>query len=216
MGGSELIEREYIVTLKAGVDYEQFNVEMIASTGAGAIPDRTVDVANARPGSKRNTHYALTEDEANTLRQDQRVDAVEIPPEQDDDIIIEPLAFQTGNFNKTTSSSGTYMNWGMRRCIERDNPYSTSSNANLNTFGYNLDGTGVDVVIQDTGIQVGHPEFNDANGVSRIKQIDWYQESGLSGSMPSGHYSDWNGHGTHVLGTPTIYGQYIKDQLLLI
>ena len=201
MGGSKLIEREYIVTLKAGVDYEQFNVEMIASTGAGAIPDRTVDVANARPGSKRNTHYALTEDEANTLRQDQRVDAVEIPPEQDDDIIIEPLAFQTGNFNKTTSSSGTYMNWGMRRCIERDNPYSASSTATLNTFGYNLDGTGVDVVIQDTGIQVGHPEFNDANGVSRIKQIDWYQESGLSGSMPSGHYSDWNGHGTHVAGT---------------
>ena len=73
-----MIEREYIVTLKAGVDYEQFNVEMIASTGGGAIPDRTVDVANARPGSKRNTHYALTEDEADTLRQDQRVDAVEI------------------------------------------------------------------------------------------------------------------------------------------
>ena len=62
------------------------------------------------------------------------------------------------------------MNWGMRRCIERDN--LIHPNTNLNTFGYNLDGTGVDVVIQDTGIC--NYEFNDANGVSRIKQIDWY------------------------------------------
>ena len=37
---------------------------MIASTGAGDIPSRTVDVANARPGSQRNTHYALTDEEA--------------------------------------------------------------------------------------------------------------------------------------------------------
>ena len=40
-------EKEYIVTLKAGVDYDAFNTEMVASTGAGDIPNRTVDVANA-------------------------------------------------------------------------------------------------------------------------------------------------------------------------
>ena len=57
-------EKEYIVTLKKGVEYDQFNQEMIASTGAGDIPNRTVDVANPRPASQRNTHYALTEEEA--------------------------------------------------------------------------------------------------------------------------------------------------------
>ena len=41
------------------------------------------------------------------------------------------------------------MNWGMRRCIERDNHIQPSSNE----FAYTLDGTGVDVVIQDTGVQ---------------------------------------------------------------
>ena len=41
-------EKEYIVTLKKDVDYDAFNAEMIASTGAGDIPNRTVDVANAR------------------------------------------------------------------------------------------------------------------------------------------------------------------------
>lgn len=196
-----MIEREYIVTLKKDVDYEKFNEEMVQSTGEGAIPNRTVDVADARPGSKRNTHYALNEQEVIELRKDSRVDAVEIPPEHDDNIIIEPLAAQSGNFTKTTSQSGNFMNWGMRRCIENANPYGTALTDPGGDYTYNLDGTGVDVVIQDTGIQIGHPEFNDANGVSRIQQIDWYTESGLTGTMPSGHYSDWNGHGSHVAGT---------------
>ena len=200
MGRFKLMEREYIVTLKKDVDYAQFNQEMIASTGAGNIPNRTVDVADARPGSKRNTHYALTEAEVNQLRNDPRVDAVEIPPEQRTDISPEPLAIQTGNFSKTTSDGGAYMNWGMRRCIERDNPY-TFSTPSSNEFAYTLDGTGVDVVIQDTGVQPGHPEYDDADGNTRLQQIDWYAASGLSGSMPSNFNSDYNGHGSHVAGT---------------
>ena len=92
------------------------------------------------------------------------------------------------------------MNWGMRRCIERDNPY-TSSTPSSNEFAYTLDGTGVDVVIQDTGVQPGHPEYDDADGNTRLQQIDWYAASGLSGSMPSNFNSDYNGHGSHVAGT---------------
>ena len=52
-------EKEYVVTLNKGVDYAQFNQEMIASTGAGDIPNRTVDVADARQLSTRNTHLSL-------------------------------------------------------------------------------------------------------------------------------------------------------------
>ena len=68
-------------------------------------------------------------------------------------------------------------------------------------YNYVLDGTGVDVVIMDTGIQPDHPEFQDANGVSRVKQINWYTESGQSGIQDSNHYRDTDGHGTHVAGT---------------
>ena len=35
-------EKEYIVTLEAGVDYDAFNAEMIANTGAGDIPNRYI------------------------------------------------------------------------------------------------------------------------------------------------------------------------------
>ena len=42
------------------------------------------------------------------------------------------------------------------------------------------DGTGVDVVSQDSGLQIDVREFNDANGVSRVVLLDWYAASGLS------------------------------------
>ena len=64
-----------------------------------------------------------------------------------------------------------------------------------------LDGTGVDVVLQDSGIHKTHPEFQDANGTSRVKEIDWFTASGVAGSQPTNFYTDIDGHGTHVAST---------------
>lgn len=193
-------EKEYIVTLNKDVDYEAFDAEMLATTGAGAIPNRSPTVANARPASKRNTHYMLTDEEAQTLASDARVMAVEIPPDQRDDIEIGLVAVQDGTFTKTTSDTTDFLNWGMRRCNETINPYGAGFTA-PGGYNYTLDGTGVDVVIQDSGIQSDHPEFQDANGVSRVQEIDWYNGYSGGGSMPTAHYADYNGHGTHVAGT---------------
>lgn len=191
-------EREYIVSLNKGVDYEAFNQEMIATTGAGAIPNRAVNVANARPGSQRNTHYSLTDAEAATLNNDPRVLACELRPDLRDDIEIGRLSVQTGDFTKTTSDSGDFINWGLARCNYIDNPYI----GNNVSGGYNhtLDGTGVDIVIQDSGIQVDHPDFNNYSGTSRVQQIDWFAASGLPGSQSANHYRDLDGHGTHCAG----------------
>jgi|13_taG_2_1085334.scaffolds.fasta_scaffold20890_1 subtilisin family serine protease len=193
-------EREYIVTLNVGVDYEAFNAEMIEETGAGDIPNRTVEVTNARPISQRNTHYSLTDEEASALAQDPRVAGVEIPPDQRDDLEIGFDAVQTGDFTKTNSDSGVYLNWGMRRCATTTNDYNTGNTVS-GDYEYNLDGSGVDVVIHDSGLQVDHPEFQDADGVSRVQQIDWYTASGVSGTQDANHYRDQHGHGTHVAGT---------------
>ena len=191
-------EKEYIVTLNRNVDHIKFDSEMIASTGAGAIPSRSTTIANARPGSKRNTHYMLTDSEAATLRSDPRVMAVEIPPEQRDDIELILNARQQGNFEKTTSDTGTFVNWGLRRMISKSNPYTGTTVAG--DFTYTLDGSGVDVVIQDSGIQADHPEFQDAEGNSRVQEIDWYDESGLTGTQDPIFYTDLDGHGTHCAG----------------
>ena len=195
-------EREYIVTLKKGVDYAAFNAEMIASTGAGDIPSRSVTVANARPGSQRNTHYMLTDSEAAAINNDVRVRACELRPDLRDDIELVRYAAQTGDFSKTTDTRGEYINWGLRRVNEINNPYNLYSVSG--DYNYTLDGTGVDIVIQDSGIQADHPDFEDAEGTSRVQQIDWYSvQSVVSGSMPTDHYTDFDGHGTHCAGIAT-------------
>ena len=197
-------EKEYIVSLNKGVDYAAFNAEMIAATGAGAIPSRDVTVANARPASQRNTHYSLTDAEAEELKTDSRVYAVTLLPELDPDIGIGFDTTQTGDFTKTTLDRGDFLNWGMRRMNEILNPY-TGVNAAAGGYNYTLDGTGVDVVIMDSGLQINHPEFQDADGVSRVVELDWTTASGIVG-MPAqnaNYYRDYDGHGTHVAGTAT-------------
>ena len=193
-----MAEREYIVTLHKGVDAEQFNEDMIAATGAGTIPNRTVDIANARPNSIRNTHYSLTDDEAVSLNNDSRVMAVEIPPEDRDDIILVRRATNVGVFDKTTSDSGDFVNWGLRRSNDLTNLYT--GNTAPGNYNYTLEGIGVDVVIQDSGIQFAHEEWNDTNGVQRLRRINWFTEAQIAGTQPGGFYSDYDGHGTHVAG----------------
>ena len=150
-------EKEYIVTLKEGVDYNAFNQEMIASTGAGEIPGRSVIVADARLGSQRNTHYMLTTDEVETLKNDSRVLDVDLPPDQNPDIEIGIQAVQIADFDKTASDSGNYRDWGKIRHSFFEQKYSSNSTTTNRTYA--MDGQGVDVIIQDSGLQVDHPEF---------------------------------------------------------
>ena len=201
-------EKEYIVVVKRGIDLNEIDAEMQSSSGNDIIPQRAVDVANARVGSKRMTHYALTDEEATQLSNDPRVLSVEIPPEQREDINIGLHAQRFNNYDKPATISsmpaaGNFVNWGLIRSNQITNEYTGTNNNNSSTdyFNYVLDGTGVDVVIQDSGIDPDHPEWEDANGNSRLQQIDWYTASGLSGTQSANHYRDYDGHGTHVAST---------------
>jgi subtilisin family serine protease len=191
--------KEYIVSTIRGIDIADIDTEMTASTGSSTIPNRSCEICNSRPLSTRQTHYRLTDAEAEALRNDLRIYSVEIPPDQRDDISIGIRAVQTSNFTKTSSDSGSFINWGLKRCISETNNYGTGTTID-NLFSYSADGSGVDIVIHDSGLQVDHPEFNDANGISRVQLIDWYTESGLAGTQNVNHYRDYDGHGTHVGG----------------
>ena len=191
--------KQYNVALKADIDYDGFWNDMESETdGLLYIPNRRIEFTNERPASLRQCWYLLTDEEAELLRQDDRVYCVEIPPEFRTDIIMEPRVTQTGDFTKTTSDSGAYLNWGLIRSSNSTNVYSTGTTTALN-YVYTLDGTGVDVVIQDSGIQVDHPEFQDSLGNSRVQQINWGTTSGLF-TQNANHYRDFDGHGTHVAG----------------
>ena len=193
------MEREYTVIVHNRQDLPTIEAELTASSGAGPIPNRSVDVANARPGSKVQTHFMLTDEEASALRIDSRIRAVEIPPEQRTDVAIGKRASQTGEFVRSTSLVASRANWGLIRCNSLTNEFESSDTAGT-VFEYAMDGAGVDIVIQDSGIEAGHPEWEDANGVSRLQQIDWYTESGLPGTQDATFYTDYDGHGTHCAG----------------
>ena len=191
------MEREYVVVVHNGVDLEAFDAELAASTGTDYIPCRTVDIVNPRIGSKRMTHWALTDEEAKNLANDPRVLSVEIPVDQRDDVTMVKHAYQDSNFLKTSGVSG--VNWGLKRCISLSNNFGSATTAS-GQYEYALDGTGVDIVIQDSGIEPNHPEWQDANGVSRYRTIDWYAASGVAGTQNANHDRDWDGHGTHCAG----------------
>lgn len=184
----ELIE--YVVVLNQDINYAEFweEIENQSETD-GFAPSRRVDIANSRNGMRRLCHYFLTADEAELLEQDERVMSVEIDVDQDDSIIV-------GNHSTQTLGSTETTNWGLLRCNFRDRTETIDED-----FSYSLDGTGVDVVVVDSGIVADHPEWEDANGVSRLQKIDWFLESGVSGTMDiDDFYLDTSGHGTHCTG----------------
>jgi subtilisin family serine protease len=194
--------REYNVILKEGIDYDGFWDDIESDTDGGKlyIPNRRVEFTNERPASLRQCWYLLTDEEAEQLKLDDRVFDVEIPPEHRTDIIIAPRITQTGNFSKTTSDTGDYINWGLIRSNFLSNIVYGTSNDTTSSFNYTLAGAGVDVVIQDSGIQTDHPEFQGLDGVNRVQQINWATESGLAFTQNANHYRDYDGHGTHVAG----------------
>ena len=193
--------KTYNVILHKGVNYQSFWDDMENENDGGNlyIPNRRVDSPNLRPNSPRQTWYSLSEDEAELVRNDERVMAVEIPPEFRDDIKIIHRETQTGDFTKTSSDSGAYLNWGLIRHKSKTNNYGSGTTTSED-YTYNLDGTGVDIVIQDSGVEFAHPEFKGKDGVERTVTIDWYSLSGESGTQNANHNRDLDGHGTHVAG----------------
>lgn len=207
------MEKEYTVVVHKGVDLAKLESEITASSGAGPIPNRSVDIANPRPASKRQTHFMLTDQEATALEADARVIAVEIPPDQRTDIQIGFNSTQIGNFTKPlTFTDNTLVNWGLRRSIMETNSYGSGGTSD-NKFPYALTGKGIDVVIQDSGIEPNHPDFIDSNGVSRVKAIDWYAvQSVVSGTQNANYNRDFDGHGTLCasITAGNVYG-FAKD-----
>lgn len=217
--------QEYIVTVKSYDFLDQFYQDMESPGGNLYIPDRSVDLAYRRPLS-RNTHYYLTDEEANQIINDPRVENVTLAAGLPG-TIIEPAHLYTdpdNGFTKQLNSNPFHFNWGIYRCWLGQQvpgwgyiPGTTnwSTNAFYPTFEILNEGKDVDVVIVDGFIDPAHPEFaenQDGSGGSRVVQYDWnqhYQEvygEPSPGPYVYGPYLDParvanNNHGTHVAGT---------------
>jgi hypothetical protein len=191
--------KEYIVILHSHTDLDDFYTDMEQEGHYEHVPDRAVELVNRRPTS-RSTHYQLTDEEVETLKQDPRVLDIH-QPYYDLGMEIVPCVSQYsdhwskgGNLTQGTPE----VNWGLLRCVEGktranwgyDGQDYVSGTINLPNTGRN-----VDLVILDRVIRPGHPEFAvnpDGTGGSRVQDYDWFGEHGaavLKDKNPSTRYS---------------------------
>lgn len=197
--------KEYVVTLKNFEDLDLFYEDMETPGGSITIPDRMVDCA-IRRNISRNTHYLLTEEEAQLLRDDPRVLAVELLPSELG-LVVTPYWTQTAPFQKNSTISSSDKNWGLLRCTLASQISGWGTSSQTATISTTASGKNVDVVIVDAHVNPNHPEFAvnvDGTGGSRVQQIDWFQYNTVLGLSYTGAYSYSSfssNHGTHVAGT---------------
>ena len=215
------MDREYIVTLHSKDDLEQFYNEMKLTN---------FPLVLKRPLS-RNTHYMMTEEQAERLRQDPRVWGVE----RADLFQAKPQAINqdsysiSGDFWKDAPGSSTLnanlRQWGQLHCAgnqtqrrkgnwgDGSNPATETVNDTVNVFS---DGKHVDVVIVDDPVSYDCEEwYSPTTNQTRFVQYQWFNELNTAvGSidddgqpLPSGTITydtaanNPRYHGIHVTGT---------------
>jgi hypothetical protein len=195
---------EYIVTVADPQVWDTLWDELTQNgLSDNFIPDRAVPVINERPFNDFSAHFDLTDEEAVELRQDPRIAAVELQADQQPGVEKRFYGQRSGNYDRHPYMTNASMkNWGLIRCTHRNDPYGTQSSINGN-FSYNLDGSGVDIILLDTGVEADHPEFAvnaDGTGGSRVVDFNW-ASLGVpgcpTGAAIGGYLGDSDGHGSN-------------------
>lgn len=206
--------KKYVVTLKNFDDSTEFYDHMETDvTGTDTVlPARSVECVNRRPSS-RNTEYMMTYDEAAMVRNDSRVLAVELNPE-DLGLIKTPFSFEqtSAQFNKAVASSATDINWGLLRVFRATDISNWGSTGTVNQSASIISdssGRNVDVVIMDDGCPypttLEYQKNSDGTGYSRMVEYNWYQHNPVVTGGAVGEYpysaERLQEHGSHTTGT---------------
>ena len=211
--------KEYIVTLHNREDLEDFYNDMETPGGDLYIPNRAVDL-ELRRAISRNTHYMLTDEEAEQLKEDPRVWDV-APKDLIDAIEWKASGYtESGTWRRNASifPTASENNWGLYRHTETNNPGGNWGQDSVSdktaSFTITASGKNVDVLIVDGSITTtagNHPEFAvnpDGTGGTRVQYFNWFSLTNQLGLGSNGTYdyntigsaSDTN-HGCHVAGT---------------
>tara|TARA_B100000003_G_scaffold9226_1_gene7970 strand:- start:126 stop:2066 length:1941 start_codon:yes stop_codon:yes gene_type:complete len=171
---------------------EVFNL-LTNTSSENEIPDREVSCYDDKLHSPTRGTFELTDEEAETLKAYKDILFVELDSQVYNDQFPQPepdvkrfgkdvRVYRDLGGNAPPSNPGVseqnrtgwqiprtgittltaFGNWG----TNTGNPSPTTGDVD-----YSLTGKGVDVIIQDSGILQGHPEFLDANGNSRVRDI---------------------------------------------
>lgn len=173
------MEREYIVTAKTKEDLESLYNDLETLGGCDCIPEREVECVHRRPIS-RNTHYYLTEEEAELIKKDDRVLDVALTPEERGVKISPAYTLDTTTWSKSTANSDAHRAWAMYRCVNGATVTNWGSDVTASVSGtvlFTSTGKNVDVVVVDGCFDPSHPEFAVAEagtGGSRVNQFNWF------------------------------------------
>lgn len=168
------------------------------------MPQRSVAILNEKTDSLYNFDAALTVSEAETLREDPRILAVRVGSKEENGLILvsevlDPLR----TYSRNSTLDNTHYNWCLANSSSPVDLFSPTTTTATYRFPYTLDGTGIDIVIQDSGIEPNHPEWISwSTGQTRLRQINWPEAAGLSSIYTQSplFYRDTHGHGTHCAG----------------
>jgi len=172
--------------------------DLQSSEGSATVPSRVVEITDMMMGSEHTVEALLTDEEAALLNNDPRIRIVEQDPIEYKNVRKGTSGVRTGSYSNSYSNLATHKNYGLIRSTSTSNDFATSYTI-TKPFNFNLDGTGVDIIVFDTGVEPYHPEFSknaDGTGGTRVIDHDWTQYGYLT-SVTGGFLGDCDGHGTN-------------------
>lgn len=159
------------------------------------VPDRAVKCSDIKDHSPTRGNFLLHENEVKLLKNDPRIEWIELAPEVYPDQYPKPyFASKRWNSNvkvyRELTSNGPIIpiggnpsstelnrtNWGVIRSgLNTNGQFWSNSTGSIgvrtSNSDYTLTGKNVDIVIHDSGVLQYHPEFLDSNGRSRVRDI---------------------------------------------
>lgn len=173
--------RKYSITCNSEADAD-FIIGQLTTPGqtpttkedSSLLP--AVKITDYYCASKNEVEVELTQAQFDELRTCPEIITIsEVTEEQFTNHIIGQKRIINPNFSSTNNS--TPVSWAQARCSS----LSAMPPWNQN-FTYFFTGSSADLIVLDSGITTGHPEYLDSNGVSRIKYVNWSNYAPLTAS----------------------------------
>ena len=187
--------KRYTLSVTSPEYWSEIHGALIVDSNKDGIPDRKVTCSDSKGHSPTRGTYELTETEATEIGKHPHVKWIELSPTDNPESYPTPqprtkrfpkpvkvyrdLSRYSGTNNPPTTptiAEEHRTNWAVRRVgvntLGDSWPVGGYYLAPIITnIDYSLTGKNVDVIIFDSGILAAHPDFLDADGKSRVRDI---------------------------------------------
>ena len=185
--------KRYTLAVTSPEYWSEIHDALIVDSNQDGIPDRKITCSDCKDHSPTRGTYELTEAEATEIGNHPHVKWIELSPSDHPGHYPNPEPY-TRRFPKDvkiyrsltfgsyappstpTSAEENRTNWAMKRVGVQTNGDGFPNDVNhvnvtTGNIDFSLTGKNVDVIIMDSGVMQYHPEFIDANGQSRVRDI---------------------------------------------